>query len=152
MDTDFFVRPVNGPQPFRRKASLALRGGELVVTDGKGRVHRFTLDKTKGGIAHFCTYSVAMYHGSGQEYGFLDARYQALVRTWPILWNQEEIRQLAEMADLIFHDSQADAPTGNRPEMVELKGAEGSVRIALFIILVLCIVTWAVFAVLRLVF
>jgi hypothetical protein len=146
------VRPSGGPQPFRRNASLAVRDGELVVTDGRGRVHRFTLDKTKGGVAHFCAYSVGMYHGSGQEYGSLDARYQALIRTWPILWNEEEIRHLAEVADLIFHDSQADAPRGDRPEMVELKGAEGSGRIALFIVLGFCLVIWALVAVLRGVF
>jgi hypothetical protein len=143
---------VGGPQPFRRNASLAVRDGELVVTDGKARVHRFTLDKTKGGAANFCTYKVAMYHGSGLEHGFMDARRQALVRTWANLWDTDEIHRLAAAADLIISDSEADAPVGDRPECVELKGAEGSYRILVLSMAAIFLATAAVVALLRLVF
>jgi hypothetical protein len=129
-----------------------VRDGELIVTDGKARVHRFTLDKTQGGVAHLCTYSVAMYHGSGLEHGFLDARYQALVRTWANLWDTDEMHSLAKAADLILSDSQADAPVGDRPELVELKGAEGSWRILILSMAAIFLATAAVVALLRLVF
>jgi hypothetical protein len=152
MSQSLELRPSWGPNPFKRNACLALRDGELIVTDGKGSPHRFPLDKTKGGPAFLCTYKVAMYHGSGLEQGFLDARRQALVRTWANLWDTDEMHRLAAAADLIISDSQADAPVGDRPGCVELKGAEGSYRILVLSMAAIILATAAVVALLRLVF
>jgi hypothetical protein len=150
--SEFSVRPSGGPQPFRRNACLTLQAGELIVTDGKARLHRFPLDKSKGGPALFCTYTVAVTHGSAPEQAVADSHRLAMFRMLPSLWNQDDLRRIADALDLIVSDSLADAPTGDRPDCVDLRGLEGSGRWLILSTLAIILVIAAIIEVLRLVF
>jgi hypothetical protein len=122
---DFTVRPTSGSERFRQNASLTIGNGELVVTDGRGLHHRFTLDKAQGGPALFCSYSVGVSRGSSPEQAIADSDRLAMVRTRPDLWDQGDLQGLADRLGLIVSDVLADAPTGNRQDCVDLFGVEG---------------------------
>ena len=117
---DLTIRPTDGPKRLRENAALSVEDGQLIVTDAKERRHSFTLDKTRGGPALFCTYTVAVSRGSAPEQAFADAHRLAIVRTRPDLWDQQDLQRLAKLLDLVSSDSLADAPTGKRQDCVDL--------------------------------
>jgi hypothetical protein len=128
-----------------------VQGGELVVTDGKARPHRFPLDKGQGGPALFCTYTVAVSHGSAPEQAVADSHRLAIFRTLPSLWDPDDLRRLADALDLIVSDSLADAPTGDRPDCVDLRGLEGAGRLMVLSVGAIVLVVAAAIAALRLI-
>jgi len=143
----FEIRPVSGSRRFTTSACLELGDNELIVTDGKGQHHRFTLDRAQGGPALFCSYKVGVSRGSAREQAIADSERLAMVRTRPDLWDQADLQRLVARLDLIISDVLADAPTGNRQDCVDLFGVEGlGLQLVIWTLIAIGIVAVVVYA------
>jgi hypothetical protein len=112
------VRPTGGIRRFRERCGLAVDAGDLVVSDYRGRKHRFRLDASESAPASY------VYSVGGPWWAIVDRRGQAIVSGVNEQWDSTEIEDLTEPAGIasVVHGGSQAPPLRNDGVVLEEPG------------------------------